>query len=97
MSDEWPFDQPPNCAVITLPQIVHKTEPILYVAHGADDHGWQFLGSGDVREEDAAVVGLGEIAKLDPAILPVADLPRGWCAWRQSTDDEWIRGRQYNV
>jgi hypothetical protein len=37
----WPFDQPPNCAVLTLRSIVFGGAPILYVSHDADDHGWQ--------------------------------------------------------
>ena len=91
MSDEWPFDQEPNCAVITLRQIVDGSEPILHICHDGEDHGWQFLGGGDAHEEDAAVIGLGEIVKLDPSVLQVADIPPGWHAWRQSPDHEWVR------
>jgi hypothetical protein len=91
MADEWPFDQPPNCAVITLRQIVDGSEPILNVVHDADDHGWQFLTLADAREEDASVVGLGEIVKLDPSVLEVADIAPGWRAWRQSPEHDWVR------
>jgi len=41
--DDWPFDQLPNCAVITLRRIVFGSAPILHVTHDRDDHGWQFL------------------------------------------------------
>lgn len=91
MNEEWPFDQPPNCAVITLRQIVFDGAPILHVTHDADDHGWQFLTLDDVREEDAAVVLLSEIVNLDPSVLSVANIPPGWHAWRQSVDHEWQR------
>lgn len=87
----WPFDQPPDCAVISLRSIVFGGEPILYVSHDVDDHGWQFLGAGDVKESDAAVVGLEEIVKLDPSVLHVADMPPGWHAWRQSKSSQWQR------
>lgn len=90
MENTWPFDQPPNCAVITLRQIVFEGEPILHVVHDADDHGWQFLTLEDAQEEDASIVGLGEIAELDPTVLQVAHFPPGWRAFRQSPGDPWI-------
>ena len=91
MDDNWPFDQPQNCAVITLKQIIDGAEPILHVSHDLDDHGWQFLGIGDACEEDAAVVCLGEIVKSDSTVLQVADIPPGWHAWRQTVADKWTR------
>jgi hypothetical protein len=92
MSD-WPFDQPPNCAVITLRQIVDGSQPILRVTHDSDDHGWQFLAIDDARVEDAAVVSLQTILNVDPSLVEVADLPPGWHAWRPSITDAWMRSR----
>jgi hypothetical protein len=80
----WPFDQPENCAVITLRAIIFGGEPVLRVTHDADDHGWQFLGVGDADVADAAVVALSEIVARDPSLLQIADLPPGWGAWRSS-------------
>lgn len=96
MSGEWPFDQPPNCAVITLRQILERSEPILHVTHDLADHGWQFLSGGNVREEDAAVVSLAEVTRLDTSVLQVAQIPPGWRAWRQSPEHEWVRERNPN-
>ena len=90
----WPFDQLPDCAVITLRSIVFGGEPILHVTHDEDDHGWQFLGAGDAEESDAAVVGLGEIVELDPSVLEVADIAPGWHAWRRSQSSAWQRARR---
>jgi hypothetical protein len=90
----WPFDQPPDCAVITLRSIVFGGGPILHVTHDEDDHGWQFLGAGDAEESDAAVVCLGEIVKLDPSVLDVADIAPGWRAWRESRSSPWQRSRR---
>ncbi|HEY8751064.1 MAG TPA: hypothetical protein VIM11_23975 [Tepidisphaeraceae bacterium] len=87
----WPFDQPRRCAVITLRSIVFNGDPILLVTHDADDHGWQFLGAGDADLNDAAVVGLEEIVKMDPSVLEVADMPPGWRAWRCSKSAPWER------
>jgi len=91
MSD-WPFDQPPHCAVITLRQIVDGSQPVLHVTHDLGDHGWQFLGREDARVEDASVVCLSKIVRIDPSLMQIADLPPGWHAWRQDASAEWIRG-----
>jgi hypothetical protein len=90
----WPFDHPPDCAVITLRSIVFDGGPILHVTHDEDDHGWQFLGAGNAEESNAAVVGLGEVVKLDASVLEVADLPPGWHAWRRSKSSPWERSRR---
>jgi hypothetical protein len=91
-SVSWPFDQPRDCAVVTMRPIAFDGAPILHVSHDLDDHGWQFLGSGDPDIEQAAVVGLGEIVRLDPSVLEIADLPPGWHAWRESQSSPWQRG-----
>ena len=91
---DWPFDQPRNCAVITLRPIVFEGAPILHVTHDEDDHGWQFLGWEDAEVAQGVVVCLAEIVKLDPTVLEVADLPPGWHAWRNSRSSPWTRERQ---
>jgi len=89
----WPFDQPQNCAVITLRSIVFGDAPILHVSRDEDDHGWQFLGLKDADFADSAVVAFAEIVGLDETILQLADLPPGWRARRQSKSSPWIRER----
>ena len=91
---DWPFDQPPNCAVITLRSIVFDGATILHVTHDADDHGWQFLSGGSANVEDASVVSLKEIVALDPTVAEVADLPPGWQGRRRSRNDPWVRSKQ---
>jgi len=86
-----PFDQPRNAASITLRSIVFGGAPILHVTHDEDDHGWQFLGREDARENDACVVGLQEIVARDPSVLELANLPPGWHAWRSSSASPWQR------
>jgi hypothetical protein len=92
--DDWPFDQPRNCAVITLRHILFEGAPILHVSHDADDHGWQFLGLEDANVEQSALVSLQNIVQLDPSILELADMPPGWHAWRRSTSDAWVRAQK---
>jgi hypothetical protein len=89
--DVWPFDQPRNCGVIAMRQVVEKEEPILLVSHDADDHGWQFIGSSDATIADGKVICLKHIVELDPSVLEVADLQPGWQAIRSSRRDPWHR------
>ncbi len=87
----WPFDQPHNCASFTTRQVIEGLEPILFVSHDAQDHGWQFIGSSGVAMADAMIVGLGEVVKRDLTVLEVADLQPGWQATRESVGGQWTR------
>lgn len=90
--DRWPFPDPGNTAVITLRRIVNARAPILAVWHNADDGTWQFLdGSDELDMDEAAVVALQEIVRLDPSILELADLPTGWVVWRPNPSSPWKR------
>lgn len=87
----WPFSSPKNEATFTVGKIVNGEKPILLVQHDDEDGSWQFLTGGPFDMSDAMIVGLGEIAKLDPSVLELADLPIGWSASRQTLKDSWCR------
>jgi len=91
MSGAWPFIDPPNLAVITVAQVLRDAQPILYVAHDEDDHGWQFLTGEVVDVGDAMVVGLGEMVEHDPSLTELADLQPGWHATRADRMSAWVR------
>lgn len=87
----WPFEDPPNVATITVRQIVEDGAPILLVVRDSDDGCWQFL-TGDVIEiADAMLVGLRGMVEQDPTISELADLEPGWRASRKSVGAEWER------
>ena len=88
---KWPFVSPPNVVAITTKQIVIGRMPVLYVALDAVDAEFQFLHELDPRVEDALVVGLGEMLKIDPSLAEIADLPEGWHATRESPRQPWKR------
>jgi hypothetical protein len=94
MDSNWPFKDPKNVAVFTTKRIIFEGYPILLVTHDEDDGAWQFLDGYQLENSDAAIVGLVEIAKLDPSILELADLSEGWRAWRTSANVEWVRNHQ---
>jgi hypothetical protein len=89
----WPFEDPPNVAVIANRRIIAGSAWIAYVTHDEDDGGWQFHTDepGSPTEEDALVVGLARIVALDERVAELADLPLGWCAWRIAKDAPWQR------
>lgn len=91
--DDWPFDQPRNCAVITTRQVMNQIEPILAVYHDEDDHGWQFIGTSDASESNGCVIKLKEAVSLDPTVAEVADIPPGWFASRADATSAWQRQR----
>jgi hypothetical protein len=91
MQNDWPFDQPPNCAVISVREIVQDGEPVLLVSHDLHDHGWQFLR--EARPGHAVLVSFAEMVRRDPGLRDLADLPPGWTASRKSANDAWLRER----
>jgi hypothetical protein len=88
---EWPFDDPENVAILTVRQVTHEGQPILYVTHDADDGMWQFLTGGTVHRADAMLVSLREVYRIDPTIGELAGLPPGWTATRSAVGQPWQR------
>jgi hypothetical protein len=92
--DAWPFPDPPNVAVFTTTRVVKDGEPILYVAHDAEDGAWQFhagaeIGSGALAE--VMVVSLQSMLERDQSLSELADLPLGWAAERTRAGALWKR------
>lgn len=93
-SGNWPFEDPPNVACVSCKQVFRLGKPILWVTHDDDDGGWQFLYGGPLTDEDAMVVGLKTVVKLDPSIVELADLPCGWTAERSAIGKPWKRRKR---
>ncbi len=90
----WPFNDPPNVAVIANRKIVSGTDWIAYVSHDLDDGAWQFYtADAEVAEGDAALVSLENIVRIDATVSQLADLPLGWHAWREKKDLPWKRAQ----
>jgi hypothetical protein len=87
---DWPFDQTPNTAAITVRSILEGA-PILHVSHDADDDGWQFLDGRAADTHEARLIAMREAVKIDPTLRTIADLPPGWIAWRKTPSDPWVR------
>jgi len=91
--DDWPFDQPRDCAVMTTRQVMNQSEPILGVYHDADDHGWQFIGASDASESNGCMISLQQAVDLDSTVVEVADISPGWFASRPDAQSPWKRNR----
>jgi hypothetical protein len=90
----WPFDVPPDAAVVTTSYVTKRGLPILEVSHEWDDEEgvtWQFhCGNGDYDPAVIQLVRLDEILRVDPALMALASLPLGASARRNSSDGQWI-------
>jgi hypothetical protein len=92
MAREWPFkDDPPNRATFTTVNVVEHAHPILFVYHDADGGAWQFLCGKTNEPKDGRLIGLDCALAKEPALAELADLPRGWRAWRNAPGEPWNR------
>lgn len=88
-ADEWPFDDPQNLAVFTTTRVMEGA-PVLLVTH--DHEGdWQVLCGTTNDPKDCRVVCFGCAYQRNREIAELADLPRGWRAWREDVKSPWIR------
>lgn len=61
---EWPFADPPNCAVFTTAPVLEDHLPVLLVFHD-DDGSWQFLCGTTTQTSALRLIGLEEALALD--------------------------------
>jgi len=92
-ASEWPFSDPPNVAAITTRPVLEEGHPILLVTRDEDGE-WQVLCGTTNHTEDGRIACLGELYDHDRSIGELADLPRGWRAWRESVTRPWQRAHR---
>jgi len=88
---DWKFSDPPHTGAYTTRAIEVGVEPVTYVSHDEDDGSWQFHGPSESSAGSACLVCLHHFVDKDRSIVELFDLPRGWCAWRKTPSDPWIR------
>lgn len=89
VAGDWPFDAPPNTAVLTTRRVV-EGDPVLEVFHDPDGE-WQFLCGSPVTREDGRVACLACAVSQEPTLAQFADLPIGWSAQRAAPGQPWVR------
>lgn len=86
----WSFPVSRFTGVYTSALIRDGKEPVVYVAH--DEGGaWQFHGTSDSSQQTAVVVCFHHLTDQDVSLHELADLPSGWCAWRDTPEQPWQR------
>lgn len=85
----WPFEDPSSTIVSTSASVLRGDAPILLVFHSPDGD-WQFLHQEVHPSDQCERMCLGCAFERDHAIGILADLPRGWMAYRHASGDEWV-------
>ncbi|HWE80489.1 MAG TPA: hypothetical protein VG265_02475 [Gaiellaceae bacterium] len=99
MGRRWRFAEPGTTGVYSTRQVLDEGALLAIVAHDTDGD-WQFLheesdDAPEARDEDDLVlVHLQEIDDRFPEVAELADLPRGWYAWREEQGQAWVREPQ---
>ncbi len=89
IKNEFPFKDNQNTAVFICTHIIEEGKPILYVTHDNDGY-WQFLCGDSHTEEQAKIVSLMYVYKMDKSIKKIANLGYGKVAYRNTENDKWI-------
>ena len=90
--DTWPFEDSKDTLVFTTKEVIEDGAVITYVTHDLNDGAWQFHATNETNDiDDARMVALSSICRLEPTILELSDLPLGWQAWRAAEGSEWAR------
>ena len=87
------FKEQGNTMVITTKDIILGLKPILLVSHDIEDGMWEFLDSEELDENEACIVSLDEILKIDDSLRVLHELPLGWIAYRSCIGDSWKEER----
>jgi len=93
---KFPFYDAPNTATIICCHIVNDNKPILYVSHDEDDGMWQFLCGETHAIDEANLVSLKYVFDLDNSIGALKDMPYGYYATRETSEDNWIIHKRNN-
>lgn len=85
----FPFNEPPNTAVITCCHIIDDGADILYVSHDDEDGAWQFLCGNTHYTNEARVASLDELFKLDNSMAELSSTPCDCIAERSNRYSDW--------
>lgn len=86
----WPFDDLVDTVTFCTEGVAQRRLPALMVTHDVDGD-WQFLDGTSDEPGQPMLVCLGCVFEHDASLAQVADLPRGWSAWRDEAGGEWER------
>ena len=76
---------------IQTAEVFDRDEPVLLVAHDADDGLWQLVGTTDGRGSNAKIGHLHHAIDEDQTLIDVLDLAPGQSATRSRIGGPWTR------
>ena len=78
-------------AVITTRYVLEQKSKVVYVHHARE--GWQFYGEEkEISEEDARVISLSNLLRLNPHVEKILWIPEGMEAWINDENSDWQTG-----
>jgi len=87
---DWPFSDPISTATFCTEKVAFEDFDVMHAVH--DFNGdWQFLDGTIDEPGEGVMVCLGCVFEKHPDIGAIADLPRGWRAYRDVAEAEWVR------
>jgi hypothetical protein len=90
---DWPFPDPISTATFCTDKVARGNFDVLRVAH--DFNGdWQFLDGTTDEPGECVMLCLGCLFEKHADIAAIADLPRGWGAYRDVAGAKWERWAQ---
>ena len=86
--ESWPFPDNADTLSYCTGKVAHEHFPVLRVTHDHDGD-WQFLDATTDDPGEPVLVCLGCVYERDATLSDIADLPRGWCAYRSAIGADW--------
>lgn len=89
---EKKFPIPDDTKVFTSTFVMNDRSAITYVTHEEVDGSWQFLSHDQFEryEEVAVKVELHVLLSMDPTLLELAAMRKGYHAFRAKAKDQWV-------
>jgi len=77
----------------TCSHVLDDDRSILLVSREMDGEVLAVCGGEDDSPSTTRDITLDQLLGLDPSLIPLADLPDGWVALRESSDGDWARSK----
>ena len=87
INKKYPFKDSPNTRCFTCCHILDENKPIQYASHD-DDGDWQFLCCKKHVPEEARIVALSEIIRIQKNVIELSDLNYG--EYAEAQNGKWI-------
>jgi len=77
----------------TCSHVLDDDRSILLVSRELDGEVLALCGGDDDSPEAMRDIELDKLIDFDPTLIPLADMPDGWAALRESSDHDWSRSK----